>query len=285
MEQPNMSNGNRTSRRNSNRTFGLLESLEGRTMFSGVDQSVGTLEGRFFQQGHVFGSDTDAYHFHVSQAGTIDVQLSRLIGTGRMILSNSSGDAVKSTSLSTHDQRLVFSATEAADFTLSIENNRNDFAPAVFYTLALSTDLAPGSTFSNSFDIRANQRRNLGTLSEVSTTTVKDFVGFLDTSNHDAKDLIDTYRFSVPVFGNMDFTLSGIASDDADGGDHVDIKMQLYQDTNGNGRLEADETAGPAADAIGGNISAGQYFMVISSTETFVSGGIAPQALGGSNYT
>src|SRR3954470_22889966 len=74
MEQPNMSNGNRTSRRNSNRTFGLLESLEGRTMFSGVDQSVGTLEGRFFQQGHVFGSDTDAYHFHVSQAGTIDVQ-------------------------------------------------------------------------------------------------------------------------------------------------------------------------------------------------------------------
>src|SRR5262245_36415967 len=103
------------------RRCALAEPLERRLLLAGLSQSIGTLNGRFFKQRTVTGSDTDAYTFHLSQPGHIDIQLSRLIGTGAMVLKNSSGITVGSTTNSSSDQRIQYDDVFSADdFTLSV---------------------------------------------------------------------------------------------------------------------------------------------------------------------
>src|SRR5262245_57987633 len=119
----------------------LAEALERRLLLAGLTQNVGTLNGRFFKQHTVTGSDTDAYTFHISRVGHIDIQLSRLIGTGAMVLKSSSGTTLGSTSNSTADQRVQFDAIAgSADFTLSVRADQSQLFPAVAYTLEITTD-------------------------------------------------------------------------------------------------------------------------------------------------
>ncbi|HEY7088936.1 MAG TPA: hypothetical protein VH518_12655, partial [Tepidisphaeraceae bacterium] len=92
----------------------FIEAMESRLLLAGVNQDLTTLIGRFYKQGSVFGSDTDAYHFHLPQPGEIDVQLSRLIGTGLVKLSDSGGTLV-TTPASTKDRHVTFQAPSAGD--------------------------------------------------------------------------------------------------------------------------------------------------------------------------
>src|SRR5262249_53679171 len=147
----------------------------------------------------------------------IDIQLSRLIGTGNMVLKNSSGITVGSTSNSGSDQRIQFDDIFSADdFTLSVRADQSQFAPAAAYTLAITTDRAPGALIPGTSSRDATKFRELGTLKETSHTQATDFVGYLDTSNRTAKDLIDTYGFNVPAPGQVTVELGGITQDPAD---------------------------------------------------------------------
>src|SRR5436189_285908 len=101
------------------------ESLEQRLLLAGLSQNVGTLNGRFYKQHTVLVSDTDAYTFHISQSGHIEIELSRLIGTGAMVLRNSNAQSVVSTSNSTSDQRIRFDPLVADTFTLSVRADQS----------------------------------------------------------------------------------------------------------------------------------------------------------------
>src|SRR5690349_20688166 len=130
-----MSNARPISRRKARNSSCVVESIESRLLMSGHSQDVGTLNGRFFRHGSVFGSDKDQYQFEMPRAGKIDVQLSRLIGTGTMTLKDSNGDAIATAGASTKDRRITFNASSAGDFELDVQADQHQFAPAVFYTL------------------------------------------------------------------------------------------------------------------------------------------------------
>src|SRR5438552_354273 len=116
----------------------LAEPLEPRLLLTGLSDNIGVLHGRFWTQHTVLGSDTDAYTFHISQNGHIEIQLSRLIGTGNMVLKNSVGQTVGSTSNSSSTQHIRFDPILADTFTLSVRADQSQLVPAVAYTLAIA---------------------------------------------------------------------------------------------------------------------------------------------------
>jgi hypothetical protein len=264
-----------------------IEWLEPRGLLSGFSTDLHTLSGRFYRQGSVFGSDTDTYKFHIADQGFIDVQLSRLIGTGFMVLKTAGGGTVATTSPSTSDRRITFQALSAGDFVLSVRADQAQFAPSVFYTLAVTTDLAQGAATGSSGPdaFRTDKRRDLGIVTETAVNEAKDFVGYLDTSDHQAQDLIDTYRFVVPVVGTFDLKVSGVASDPAGG--VVSVDMGLYRDSDNDGSLESSErlrsfTVTPSSGPgdTNGTIPTGTYFVVLSRRQP-----PGASTFGGTNYT
>src|SRR5581483_5882864 len=186
----------RPLRRKPSRSY-LAERLENRLLLAGLNKSIGLLEGRFYTQHTVAGSDTDVYTFTVPQIGEpsgsgvtlsqfdrIDVQLSRLIGTGAMVL-RSGTHVLASTNNSSNDQQLSFDATPfgAGPFTLSVRADQSQLFPAVAYTLAIVTDGAPAHSGTSFATVNAAPI-GTGTLSETSTNSISDFIGYFDTANH-----------------------------------------------------------------------------------------------------
>jgi hypothetical protein len=270
---------------------GVIEPLEKRLLLSGINQNLGQLNGRFWTQGSVFDSNhSDEYHFTLAQAGSVDIQLSRMIGTGRMVLEQGkelpSTNFIASTKFSSNDQELNRSLA-AGDYLLLVVADQSQLFPSAFYTLAIAPDYAPGKFFANSFDYRADQTRNLGTLSEESDNHVNDFIGFLDTNAHSAGDLIDTYSFNVPARGTVNAVVGGLTIPDQAGSlVNVSADLELFRDTNGDGRLQTSELI--ASDTTHGTgvahttpitLNPGKYFVVVSE-----SGAGSAGSIGGSNY-
>src|SRR5262249_22460670 len=98
-----------SSRPNGKAAACIVEAVDPRMLMAGHFEDVGTLNGRFFEQRSVFGSDKDGYQFEMPRAGKIDVQLSRLIGTGTMTLLDSNGNTIASAGASTKDRHITIS--------------------------------------------------------------------------------------------------------------------------------------------------------------------------------
>ena len=265
----------------------LAEPMERRLLLAGVDQTIGNLAGRFFKQNHVFGSDTDAFHFTVAQGGHIDIQLSRKIGTGNMSLRNANG-VISTTAESTDDQEITFDPLFAGDFTLSVKADPHQLAPAMFYTLAITTDFAPDAHFSGSPDLLfANTSRNMGVLSEASNNRANDFIGYFDTSGRDGKDLIDVYGFQVPSAGDVDVILGGLTLVDPAGSQaKVGADVTLFRDSNNDGLLSPSEAIRTAstgginvAELFPQQVNPGRFFVEVSRLNIAVN-----DNTGGSNY-
>jgi hypothetical protein len=272
----------------SNKGHAIFEALEDRQLMAGVNQDIGTLNGRFFRQGSVFGSDTDAYHFELPRAGKIQVQLSRQIGTGSIVLRDAGGNALASKSASSNDRAINFDAP-AGDYQLDVRADQAQFAPADFYTLAIAADFAGNTQIANSFNFSTSGARNLGTIADVDGKIFRDFVGFLDTNDHSAKDLVDVFRFDVPVSGDGSIEIKNVTSDPADGGALNKPNINLFQDRNNDGVLTPDEgfRGGPFGSVVG-NIVQGRHYLVVGAPNVFqtvATGGLFPQKIGGTNYT
>ena len=265
----------------------MIEPLEKRLLLSGINQNLGQLSGRFWTQGSVFDSaHSDEYQFTLAQSGTIDVQLSRMIGTGHMQLRQGT-TVLASTANSSHDQRITKPNMGAGNYALIIEADQSQAIPAAFYTLALTTDFAPGAgPFAGTTTFATSQSRNLGTLSEESTNQVKDFIGYFDTSGHNAADLVDIYSFQVPATGLLFTDIGSLVKDQANGSARVSADVAIYRESDSDGKLTTNEIVG-SSSTIEGHfgtdpkvVPAGRYFAVVSDLEPAVN-----DSGGGSNYT
>src|SRR4051794_34394279 len=98
------------------------EPLEKRVLLNGVNEHIGELDGRAYRQGSLSGlGGSDQYHFHLAQPGTIDIQISRPIGTGRVVLEQGADLAqptnfIGSTSFSDKDKTLHETNMAAGDY-------------------------------------------------------------------------------------------------------------------------------------------------------------------------
>src|SRR5207247_9546897 len=125
-----------------------------------------------------------------------------------------------------------------APCTQCVRADQSQFAPAVAYTLAITTDRAAGARFNREFATSAptGGARNAGTLTHLNETFISDFVGYLDTTDHlIASDLVDIYAFNLPTAGFFTGLLSGIKQDVANGSAKVAPNLGLYKDSNSNG--------------------------------------------------
>ena len=127
------------------------EPLEKRVLLNGVNEHIGELDGRAYRQGSVSGlQGTDQYHFHLAQPGTIDIQVSRPIGTGRVVLEQGTDLAqptnfIGSTAFSDKDKQLHETNMPAGDYIAVMQPDTNQLFPAFFYTLEIVTDFAGGA--------------------------------------------------------------------------------------------------------------------------------------------
>lgn len=236
----------------SRRTRPCLEELESRILPS---TNFGELVGREYVSGHIdsllAGPNAnllDLYDFKLNDAAFLDAQISM-----RSLLSG-----VVGVSVTGPESGDIFDADNGPDFpnengALHISASAGSWEASVDadvhaafgtdYTLALAADQAPGSGFGDgSFAFRADRGLDLGTLVTVAPTTVRDFIGWLDTSDRAGKDLVDTYFFDVPSRGAVDVRFDQMERDIA-GGDVLPA-MNLYRDVDGDGRLELEEVLG-----------------------------------------
>lgn len=232
----------------------------------------------------------DSYDFQLTNTAFLDAQIVQLtadVSATLHVVKNSVPSQQFSTSIntgiSTEDGSLHISAPAGTSF-WEATVDQNPFArQGLEYSLALAADRAPGSLFSGTLDFRGDQGLELGSLSTVTPKTARDFIGYLDTSAHAAKDNVDTYFFSVPTFGTVDVRLSGLANDAAGGAVAADVR--LFQDVDGDGRLEPSETIDSKSASVGNagdinrQLAAGHYAVVVSRLQP--SSGVL---LGGSNY-
>jgi hypothetical protein len=152
------------------------------------------------------------------------------------------------------------------------------------YRLALATDPAGGEFFSAGGDPISISGLELGTLKTESPKTAHDFIGYLDTSAHPGKDLIDIYSFDVTGSGRVEITLDQLEKDMAGG--TVAADLQLYRDVDEDFHLELSEridfrTASVGQSAtIGRTLAPGHYEVMVSRLAPPPAGTL----LGGSNY-
>jgi hypothetical protein len=249
--------------------------LERRVQLSGVSEDLGTLNGRAYRQGNVAHLTSDTYFFHLPRAGVIDLQLSRMIGKARMVIEQGDlalSNFLGSTPFSSNDHEFTMSVP-AGDYFVDVQSAPDTGIIPAFYTVAISADYAPGQQVSGSSDFRADRGRDMGILSESSTATARDFLGFLDTSGHDAGDFIDTYFFEILKNGFLQVHEEGATADVANPSAKVTGDISIYRNFDGDNRLEAgkllssghfDIKTNSQASATLGNASAGKYIAVVS---------------------
>jgi hypothetical protein len=113
------------------------------------------------------------------------------------------------------DELLVTDAP-AGNFQLDVISNTDLLTTA--YTLAISTDFAPGVPVRSAGAVvgfNAASARQLGTLSEAAGQDVRDFIGFLDGSDRAGVDQFDVNAFTVPASGTVTINLDGLEQDAA----------------------------------------------------------------------
>ncbi|HEX4794707.1 MAG TPA: pre-peptidase C-terminal domain-containing protein [Humisphaera sp.] len=269
------------------------ERLEKRVLLNGVNEHIGELDGRAYRQGSVSGlNGDDGYHFTMAHPGSVDIQLSRPIGTGRVVFERGDDipftDFIANTPESNKDHQIHESGLAAGNYLVIVQPDTSQLFPQMFYTLEIATDYAPGALFTGSLDVHTNSARDLGTLSEESNNRVSDFVGYLDTSARVASDLIDTYSFTVPATGVLEVLLANLSLNDPAGSQaKVSADVTLYRDANNDGRLKSNEIIATSstdginiADLFRRPIDPGKYFVVASHLQPAVN-----DNTGGSNYT
>jgi hypothetical protein len=276
----------------------LAEGLEARLLLAGLNQNVGLLAGRFFIQHTVTGSDTDVFTFTIpSNPGApgglttidhIDVQLSRPIGTGNMVL-RSGNTVLAQTAKTSNDQQLSFDPGSTGPFTLSVRADQSQLFPAYAYTLEIVTDAAPAHSGTTFATVNAAPV-GTGILSETSNSEINDFVGYFDTSAHAGRDLVDIYSFNVPAVGSLEVDLElSPQGDPAGPPDNVHADLSLYRDANGDGVLQPGETlavvtakdlGAPLAEVTSASLNPGQYFVAVTRLQPSVNNNI-----GGTNYS
>lgn len=271
------------------RTRPRLEELEPRTLLT--DFALGDLVGRTLLTGvHFEQSVTDTFRFGLTDTAFLDVQIAdRNSSALDRVMVGAEDSSIEPFAAFIGPNSPPSSSTGALHIVVPsgiedwVASAANFFGNATIYDLALAADRAPGELFSGSLDFSAFGREVLGTLATVTPTTVNDFIGYLQTSNHAAKDLIDIYAFTVPTFGAVDIKLSGLENDQAGGSVAADI--QLFRDIDGDGRLEPGEALDTKSASVGHaatisrQLNAGFYFVVVSRLQP-----TASTVLGGSNY-
>src|SRR5262245_16883330 len=254
-----------------------LEAIEPRIVPNAVD--IGTLVGRrFFSENADIADLPEVKHFDLDAAAVLDAQFTpddpngselQLIGTD--LFERADPD----------DGNRLHLSLPSGEFDANVALNAGSPPLSTHYRLALAADRAPGRLVTDSTDVRGDLGRDVGTLSAAAATTVRDFIGYLDTSNRAGRDLVDTYFFDTPVFGTVTLTLDELVADTAGG--TVAADLRLFRDIDGDGRLEPDEvldsrTAGAGQTrSIERQLNAGRYAVVVSSLQS-------GSNLGGSNY-
>ncbi|MFL5241582.1 MAG: carbohydrate-binding domain-containing protein [Gemmataceae bacterium] len=244
---------------------------------------IGGLVGRQYFRADAFFEDV--YEFQVTQPAFLDAQLSLLDpGTkGKIFLDIDDNTFSPLASASDDTGALHLSLPGSDDFLNAVVGSSSDFAHIITnYSLALAVDRAPGDYTADDLAIRADQGRDLGTLSDVGIVDMHDFIGYLDTDLHAAHDFVDTYFFDVPTFGAVEFAFGGLEPDASLLGNPV-AKFKLFRDIDNDGRLEnaaeilasGDLPFGDTLSHVNKNLNAGHYAVVIENSVL---------ATGGSNY-
>lgn len=283
-----------------------VDELEPRVLLA---TDLGTLVGRQFLSGQLTQSSADTYNFKVQDAAFLDVQITDLSGLLQgpaTIFAQIDSPTGPQFATDGHDAP----SNEASALHLPVPAGTSSWDAKVNaaasilgtkYHLALAADQAPGGFSGSSvgstffYDIRADVGLDLGSLSAVDTTTIHDFIGYLDTSFKTAKDRLDVYFFTIPVFGSVNVTLDQLENDVAGG--NVYAELTLLRDVNGDGLLTTaldperpgsiqtsetlfDNVAHPQQSASTvKSLNAGRYAIVVNKIED----GIGVKE-GGTNY-
>ncbi len=279
------------------RTALRVEELEPRAV--PTTTSIGSLVGRAYFSGHAAANrdNGDIYHFDISPqdplvtSEQLDVQISSRDAFGGRANLDLISDSAVLTDDSSIGATIAFQGKDPpdGDYTSSL----SDFASSgpwtgtvsggVDYRLALATDPAGGDLSSETGYPIAFDGLTLGALTTDAPLSAVDFIGYLDTSAHPGKDLIDTYSFVVPASGTVSITLDQLAQDPAGGS--VAADLQLFRNVNDGLYLEPGESLAVKTACVGqsaqimGTLTPGLYQIVVSRLQN------APDTLvGGSNY-
>lgn len=279
------------------RTVLQVEELEPRAV--PTTTSIGSLVGRAYFSGHAAASrdNGDIYHFDISPqdplvtAEQLDAQISSrdaFGGTANLDLASDSAVLTDDTSIGA---TIAFQGKDPADgdYTSSLSDSvatgpwTGTVSGGVDYRLALATDPAGGDLSAETGYPIAFGGLDLGALTTDAPLSAADFIGYLDTSAHPGKDLIDSYSFYVPASGTVSITLDQLAQDPAGGS--VAADLQLFHNVDNGVYLEPSESLAVKTARVGqnaqvtGTLAPGLYQIVVSRLQT------PPGTLvGGSNY-
>lgn len=269
----------------------VCEPLEGRRLLA---TDLGTIVGRIGltnvippdNAGGTLGQTVQVYEFEAA-GSFIDVQLLtngpfdnldidlQFIGAGGPTFIGSSANDGSS------DESFRAPIT-GGRFSLGI--NTRSAVQFTTYGLQIAVDAAGGpfpATISAPMPTSWNraEARDHGVLSETSTKTLRDFVGFLDGSDHISRDLHDLHVFEVPIAGRVTARIDQLAQVRAFGG--TNVQVQVYRDVNNDGVFSSGErfnttTLDDPADVfqINQTLIAGRYAIAMSHSNADGMGGV-----------
>lgn len=280
------------------RTALRVEELEPRVV--PTTTSIGSLVGRAYFSGHAAANrdNGDIYHFDISpqdplvSSEQLDVQISSRDAFGGTANLDLISDSAVLTDDSSIGATIGFQGKDPpdGDYASSLSDSVSagpwtaTVSGGVDYRLALATDPAGGDLSSESGYPIASAGLFLGTLTTDAPKSAVDFIGYLDTSAHPGKDLIDSYEFNVPASGTVGITLDQLAQDPAGGA--VAADLQLFHNVDNGLYLEPGESLAIKTARVGqsaqitGTLAPGIYDVVVSWHQTPPSDTL----LGGSNY-
>src|SRR5882724_2201023 len=110
------------------------EPLEKRVLLNGVNEHIGELDGRAYRQGSVSGPQgDDEYHFTMAHPGSVDIQLSRPIGTGRLVFESGDEfpltDFIANTPESNKDHQIHESGLAAGNYIVDVQPDTSQLFP------------------------------------------------------------------------------------------------------------------------------------------------------------
>ena len=205
-------------------------------------RSLGNLTGSQTYRDFVGSLDTnDYYSFTLGTNSNFSLSLAELSADADVQVFNSAGTVIGgSYNGSTSPEAISLTNQAAGTYYVRVYQYSGD----TYYNLGLSA--APVDNAGNTLATA----RNIGALN-YTTQTFSDWVGSLDTN--------DYYRFTTSYASNLSVLLNGLSAD---------ANLQLIQDVNNNGVIDAGEVlqasvlTGTAADTINfANLAAGTYFI------------------------
>src|SRR2546421_4570061 len=193
-----------------NRCLYLAERLEARRLLA---TDLGELFGRVYRSDTVGDNSNHSYNFTLFAPARVQVQISR-------VRDNAAGffSLVDLSHPDTEIFRALLNDNTSADLPAgSYQIKVADTGSGFSYVFAAAEDRA-GISQTGSGAIRGTVGLDIGTLSETPNSRgAEEFIGFLDTSNNDARDLRDLHLFTVPVAGHVQIFVEDFENDPSGG--------------------------------------------------------------------